>query len=370
MEKINILITAGIYPTKKSPQLGSFIRESVEAFRSFDSIDVFLAVGYSFPFNPVITFIKHFMVFIKIIFRIMKHKPALIIAHTLFPSGLIALIAAKIFNKKIIIFAHGGDVYGMSKNKVTLWKKESMNLFWRIRFQLIHYIIKNADGIIYVSNYLYETAIKYFDAIPSRSLVSPIGYNPDRFKLNIDFESRDKILLYVGRIDVKKGMMELFDILFNMKDYLKKNEYSVQFIGKVYYDEFYNQINEHKKYYNISYEGEKESNILHEYYNRAKLTIMPSLFESFGLVAVESLACGTPVACFPNGGLKEIVQDDINGIHLNSIDEVLSSDQIINLLNNTEKLNNLSENANDSIEQFNIINTHRENLQFINKVIE
>ena len=55
MEKINILITAGIYPTKKSPQLGSFIRESVEAFRSFDSIDVFLAVGYSFPFNPVIT---------------------------------------------------------------------------------------------------------------------------------------------------------------------------------------------------------------------------------------------------------------------------------------------------------------------------
>lgn len=48
-------------------------------------------------------------------------------------------------------------------------------------------------------------------------------------------------------------------------------------------------------------------------YSAADLTLVPSRMETFGLVAAESLACGTPVVCFDVGGLKDVVDHERNG---------------------------------------------------------
>lgn len=49
-------------------------------------------------------------------------------------------------------------------------------------------------------------------------------------------------------------------------------------------------------------------------YCAADVTIVPSKQESFGQMASESLACGTPVACFDTTGLKDIVDHEVNGM--------------------------------------------------------
>ena len=49
-------------------------------------------------------------------------------------------------------------------------------------------------------------------------------------------------------------------------------------------------------------------------YSMADCTIVPSLVESFGQVASESISCGTPVICFETSGLKDIVKDKISGL--------------------------------------------------------
>jgi phosphatidylinositol alpha-mannosyltransferase len=46
-------------------------------------------------------------------------------------------------------------------------------------------------------------------------------------------------------------------------------------------------------------------------YRRATVSVLPSVDEAFGLVLVESLACGTPVVCSRSGGMPEIVDDDV-----------------------------------------------------------
>jgi D-inositol-3-phosphate glycosyltransferase len=54
--------------------------------------------------------------------------------------------------------------------------------------------------------------------------------------------------------------------------------------------------------------------VVADYYRAADLTLVPSYNESFGLVALESQACGTPVVAAAVGGLPTAVADDVSGV--------------------------------------------------------
>ena len=48
---------------------------------------------------------------------------------------------------------------------------------------------------------------------------------------------------------------------------------------------------------------------LPKWYNQCKLTIVPSVFEGFGITVIESLACGTPVIGTNTDGIKDTIKD-------------------------------------------------------------
>jgi glycosyltransferase involved in cell wall biosynthesis len=55
-------------------------------------------------------------------------------------------------------------------------------------------------------------------------------------------------------------------------------------------------------------------------YSAADVTVMPSIQETFGKVAIESMACGTPVASFDTSGLRDIVRHKVNGYRAKCFD--------------------------------------------------
>jgi len=66
--------------------------------------------------------------------------------------------------------------------------------------------------------------------------------------------------------------------------------------------------------------GSKKQNQLKKYYSAADVLVMPSLYESFGLVAVEALACGTPVIASKIGEMMNIIKEGKNGFYFSPND--------------------------------------------------
>jgi D-inositol-3-phosphate glycosyltransferase len=82
----------------------------------------------------------------------------------------------------------------------------------------------------------------------------------------------------------------------------------------------------------VTFLGSKDQEKLPYYYSAAEMVVMPSHYESFGLVALEAMACGTPVIASEVGGLAFLVKDGSTGFHVPSRDPEALADKIYCLL--------------------------------------
>lgn len=89
---------------------------------------------------------------------------------------------------------------------------------------------------------------------------------------------------------------------------------------------------------------------LRRHYNRTRLTVCAAHREPFGLVPVESMACGTPVIAVAEGGFKESIADQITGV-LTSRDEKAFGAAIAELLDNKDKWARLSSQGIKSVQE-------------------
>ncbi len=86
----------------------------------------------------------------------------------------------------------------------------------------------------------------------------------------------------------------------------------------------------------VAFLGSKSQATLQYYYSAAEAVIMPSHYESFGMVALEAMACGTPVVASEVGGLAYLVQDGITGFHVPDRDPEELAGKIRLLLENED----------------------------------
>ncbi len=82
----------------------------------------------------------------------------------------------------------------------------------------------------------------------------------------------------------------------------------------------------------VTFLGAKDQDRLRYYYNAAEALIMPSDYESFGMVALEAMACGTPVIASEVGGLVYLIRDGYNGFHVPVREPEALAGRIIDLL--------------------------------------
>jgi D-inositol-3-phosphate glycosyltransferase len=168
-----------------------------------------------------------------------------------------------------------------------------------------------------------ENLITYYHAPTEKIGVVPCGVNLDLFqpmdraaaRRQLGFGANESILLYVGRFDPIKGI----DRLLKAASYLRHHQQlRLVIIGGDGPDtpEYRNlkRLSGKLGIQNaVTFVGRIEQKKLPPYYSAADLLVVPSYYESFGLVGLESLACGTPVVAFKVGAMGSILHDGENG---------------------------------------------------------
>jgi D-inositol-3-phosphate glycosyltransferase len=95
----------------------------------------------------------------------------------------------------------------------------------------------------------------------------------------------------------------------------------------------------------VRFLGKRSQDVLQYYYSAAEVVVMPSHYESFGLVALEAMACGTPVVASETGGLVYLVRDGETGLHVATADPNALADKLELLLEDRELLTRLGAQA-------------------------
>lgn len=191
--------------------------------------------------------------------------------------------------------------------------------------------------------------------------VLPLGADLSRFKPKKDKKLSGSLrLLFVGRvIPLKRVELAIEVLATGLKLGLEPHLDIVGFTpDSEYMTVLENKIDELGVRENIHFRGVIPQEALVPLYQNASLLLLPSKHESFGMVMVESMACGTPVAAIENsGGPEEVIQHGFSGI-LTSPEAYAST--VVKLLKDVDKLRELQQNSVTwANEQFSIERTQK-----------
>lgn len=167
---------------------------------------------------------------------------------------------------------------------------------------------------------------------------------PDEAKEYVGIAPNERMILFVGRIEPLKGLdtlLRALAILARSKA-LDRDCLCLAVIGGEIDEDGTSKNGEldylmklRKKFGLldlVTFLGTKDQDALPYYYSAAEMVIMPSHYESFGMVALESMACGTPVIASHVGGLVHLVEDGVTGYHVPVDDPGVLSERILSLL--------------------------------------
>ena len=261
-------------------------------------------------------------------------------------SGLAALDLRGAWGVPIIQMFH---TLAAMKNRVARSSDETASDY---RLETESRLLRQADRIVASTQaelaqfqWLYHVDI-------SRVVVIPPGVDTARFYPIPADEAREfvrvpseaRMVLFVGRIEPLKGIDTLLEAvaLLKQENVPRKGPIFLAVIGgdseespeptseeMARLQELRNRLDIDDT---VTFLGRRNQDTLQYYYSAAEVVVVPSHYESFGLVALEAMACGTPVVASETGGLVFLVRDGETGFHVPAGDAQALADRLGQLL--------------------------------------
>jgi glycogen synthase len=176
------------------------------------------------------------------------------------------------------------------------------------------WMAQRADAVIVCSYYMRGHVADIFDIDERRIAVIPNGIDPSELRPAGDLqtlrgrfaEPSEKLVLFVGRLVYEKGFQLALDALPGVVERVENVRFLVAGSG-THEHELKAQAERLGLSAHGSFLGWIGDDVLHSLYRIADLCVVPSIYEPFGLVALEAMASGCPCIVADTGGLREVV---------------------------------------------------------------
>jgi D-inositol-3-phosphate glycosyltransferase len=216
-----------------------------------------------------------------------------------------------------------------------------------VRFEIERRTMAGSDRVIAATDVDRAHMLRHYGALAPVTVI-PGGVDLERFRPQdqvtaravLGLPAQAKVLLFVGRIQRLKGLevlLRAFSLLLAQDSGLDPRLVVVggrpttilesREIARL--EQLAVRLGMAER---VAFVGAVSHERLPLYYAAADCTVMPSSYESFGLVAVESLACGRPVVATRIGGLRTIVRDGETGVLVPWRDASLFADALRRVL--------------------------------------
>lgn len=237
-----------------------------------------------------------------------------------------------------------------------------------------HDLLLKVDHIITSTGAEREQFKQYYDFSGSNLTVIPPGVDIARFYPIPKDEARgylnrpvdNRLILFVGRIQPLKGIDTLIEAIASLKrrGIIKEDCHICLLVigGELASDNAVKTRPEMARLQKLATElgitdsitflGKQDQDTLPYYYSAADAVVVPSHYESFGLVALEAMACGTPVVASDTGGLSYLIQDGQTGFHVPTADSEALANRLAQLLQNDSLRHYLGRNGTNYAREF------------------
>jgi D-inositol-3-phosphate glycosyltransferase len=273
-------------------------------------------------------------------------------------SGRLGLLFADRWNVPLVSMFH---TLAQLKNRVAETAAEREHA---VRYEIERRTMAGSDRVVAATAIDRQQMLRYYGDDLAPISVIPCGVDLEHFtprpvaqaRAEVGLSSSEKMVLFVGRIQRLKGLEVLvraFALLGDLDARLvvvggqPGNSPESREISRLQHLVTKLGIGER-----TTFVGAVPHERLPLYYSAADVTVMPSSYESFGLVAVESLACGTPVVASRVGGLTSIVRDGETGFLVPWRDAALFAERVRRVLEDEAFRTRLAAHARQSVLEY------------------
>jgi D-inositol-3-phosphate glycosyltransferase len=241
-------------------------------------------------------------------------------------------------------------------------------------------LAKDANRIVAFSDVERTTLIDKYGVLAEDIDVIPGGVDLIRFRpgfkrtarKRLGLDIRENIILYVGRLEYFKGIQILLKAFSTV---VEKRELMRLFIvgGADKGDPDFVLLKEMIEKLGIDRQVTIQFAVpqqkLRDYYIAADILALPSFHETFGLVALEAMACGTPVVAARVGALPSVIEHQVTGYLVDTHDPSDFSQTFIRMLSNKNHLKSMGRTAIDWAGKFPWYRVADEHLAVYNSVV-
>ena len=216
------------------------------------------------------------------------------------------------------------------------------------------WITNRSDKVLVCSTFMREQVVDVFGVEPDRVEVIPNGIDPEDLQPQNDEELRklresfaapdEQLILLVGRLVYEKGFQDALEALPEIIERQPKTRFIVAGSG-THEQELRRQAEELGLMEHGRFLGWIGDDVLHSLYRIADVCVVPSIYEPFGLVALEAMASSCPCIVADTGGLREVVPHDEVGLRFRARDPQSLAEMTVRVLADAKLCRRLTEEA-------------------------